>query len=199
MSIFNAYVAYRGYKAGKKKYLSTKEKVQRKLDRTLEGLTRGCQLGNDCAFLWAVRDIRTYTVHHSIYLQELQDDLQWHKEHSVPIEAKAANWRTSETIIHAMCYEKGEPYVSKTILSPALKLVYETIDYSGSEYLDGLDLIASHLASNGGHQRAVMLGKQGYREVFVAAAAQQEGIEEQQIWDEMSGLDWHYNVPGLGH
>ena len=201
MGIINTYVAYRFGKKGLGVFRSLKKDVNAWANHKKKILERGCHQGAECALWWAVQDVRSYTMPDGVYLKIVQDELDWHKQQGVPVTPPINNWRTSYTVISAMCYEMGEEYAVRTA-SPALKLLYDNLDHSGYETRDGCWMIADQLTRKGGHRTIISTSyatetdeRRGFKEVFLMAAEEEEGLEPGQL--ELDAQDYSINVAGL--
>lgn len=203
MAIISTYVAYRLGKRALGVYETKKKELDQWWKHKERILSRGCHQGGDCAFFWAIEDLRSYSVPDGVYSKNLlKKELEWHQEHNIPVTPPHNNWRCSYVVISAMCYEMGEEYAVQTA-SPALEMLYDVIDYSGYETKDGCWLIADELARNpGAHSTVISIAyaagtneKYGFQEAFTAACEEEGSLEP---GEELSDRDFSDNVAGLG-
>ena len=149
----------------------------------------------NCPF-WYVLDYKN-GLKYKVPLQNLNKDLQWHKENNVSIQPRDNNWKESLTVITTMAYKKGDEY-TKSLASKdtSIKLVFDSIDYSKWQdaYLENCDAIAEHLASRSKSYHSRVFNKRTeYRSIIKNIWEEQEGIDLSHLTER----DYLDNIPGL--
>jgi hypothetical protein len=133
---------------------------------------------------------------HKVSLQNLNKDLQWHKENNVSIQPRDNNWKESLTVITTMAYKKGDEY-TKLLASKntSIKLVFDSIDYSKWEdaYLENCGAIAEHLASKSKSYHSRIFNKRSEYRSIIKNIWEEEGKDLSHVTER----DYLDNIPGL--
>ena len=192
MGVINTYLAYRLGKKGLSQYKNVKKHITYEYRKREALLDLGCHRGERCVLWYAQRAIRSYTLPDCTLLQVVKDDINWHMEQNVDMCAPYNNWRVSGTIIAAILFRKGDKQVLR-IASPALKLVWESIDLESYWGYKGCNLLADQIYKERSYNRCIALGEEEFRAAFLRAAEAEEGEPLQ-----LETRDYEVNVPGLG-
>ena len=190
--VINTYLAYRLGKKGVNQYKEVKKHITYEYRKREALFDLGCHRGEGCVLWYAQRAIRSYTLPDSTLLQVVKDDISWHMEQNVNMCPPYKNWRVSGTIIAAILFKKGDKQVLRAA-SPALKLVWESIDLESYSGYDGCSLLADQIYEERSYNKCIALGKEEFRAAFLRAAEADEGEPVQ-----LEMEDYEVNVPGLG-
>ena len=190
--VFSKYVAYRIGKKGFESYKEAKKNLVYGYKKREALLDLGCHRGEECLLWYAQRAIRSYTLPDAALLKAVKDDINWHKEQSIAMCPPYKNWRVSTTIVAAILFKKGDKQVQR-IASPALRLVWESIDLESYSGYDGCSLLADQIYEERSYNKCIALGKEEFRAAFLRAAEAEEGEPL-----ELKMRDYEINVPGLG-
>jgi len=195
----NRYIAYRLGRKGADQY---KTFQQRRVDHksTQESFLGKCcsDFANNynCPFWYALHALqKSRPVPQLQYHQQLQRDLEWHLQHGEAVEPRDNNWKESLTVITAMAYRNGDKYAQHLAKKQPLKLVFETIDWSGwdSHYVANCAAVAERFQDPDVNHLLIFSNRAAYRSIIQGIWEEEEGEQLQ-----LTPTDFNDNVPGLG-